>query len=192
MDWLVDLLTYSGGQLIDLLTNAVTFSAGALTGFLLGLLGAHIERRWRRKDVRAAEKRARLDEGFQQVRNYAAAICEFVFGTPAWMIVWNDHRSSEGREACAQFIREDIQNSWQRLEKLEPAPSPRFGLHDDEVWSLVAELESLAEGCKDGCLDFLDTGQPADVQVSRNWGAKADERLAYIFRRMTEMLDAVE
>ena len=191
MDWLVDLLTYSVGQLIDLLTNAVSFSAGALTGFLLGLLGAHIQRRWRRQELRATEHRARLDQLFQPLRNYAMAICEFLLHLTAHMEVWEKHRSSEHAHAYADIIREEIQNRAQRLQGLEPPLGSRIAL-DSEAVSRLLDLESLADTCRDRSLHCLDTKAEPDIQQFKATIAEGAAHGAHILERMTQTLDAAE
>ena len=52
---------------MDSLPALVNYIAGAATGLVIALVLAWVDRRWRRQDVRAAEKRARLEEGFKPV-----------------------------------------------------------------------------------------------------------------------------
>ena len=177
---------------MDSLPALINYIAGAATGLVIALVLAWVDRRWRRQDVRAAEKRARLDERFQPVRNYTAAICEFLWDAAACMSVWNDNRSSQTAEGYADVIREQIQNKAQKLEHLEPALGQRFQLRGAEAWTRAIQLRTLATASRKSCLHNLDTLQAPDLQEFSDRAAKADEHMTYILNHMTQMLDAVE
>lgn len=188
----------------------VSYIAGAVTGLLIALVVAWVERRWAREDVRKAEKRRELEERFLPVLDYAKAISDWVEGVGAWASHWDDHRSIEGAEAYLRMMEEELDTKIDIVLELRPDAIGRFRLPDDELWSRVNQLELLGQDCGELYTRVRDLAHwvvfrqdgmerplfPAwdgeEIELCRDWRGKAAEHVAYIARLMREALDAVE
>lgn len=170
----------------------VTFIAGQATGLGIALGIARVERRWRRQEVRAAEKRARLEERFEPVRGYAGALYEFVNEAAGWMRVWEGAKPGEDWEGFADFIRARLEEQWDKLEDLKPRPAPRFVVRDCFTQGLLQGLELLATKCQSTCVLCLRDGTVADAEELRGRVAEAEENLGKLLERMEDMVEKLE
>jgi len=153
---------------------------------------AYLERHWRRKDVRAAEKRARLEEEFKSVRRYAAGLQQFVHDAVMWMKVWEAIRAVEGVEPSRQLVQKRLQDRWNEVEKLEPQPGPWFMLPDMRVKAALQGLQIRARLCQSRCEGALEAKNIMSYEDANRFAAEADENLNKMLECMEEALQQVE
>ena len=170
----------------------VTFVAGQLTGLATALLLAWADRRWRRQDVRTAEKRARLEERFDPLRRYASALCEFVHDIVGWMMIWDGKRYGDNWQGYADIMPQEIEKRAQKLVQVEPPPGAMIVLEGTEAYARLKKLEMLPIRSKESCLECLGTAREPDLEKFRAQADEADQHLEQILAYMTRMLDTVE
>ena len=81
---------------------------------------AFLQRQWRRQEVRAAEKRARLEERFESVVRYGGALQEFVEDATSWMWVWREERPAGGWEHLSRRLQEELEKHWDEARESRP------------------------------------------------------------------------
>ncbi|HUW11679.1 MAG TPA: hypothetical protein VM537_18245 [Anaerolineae bacterium] len=165
---------------------------GVLLGAVVAVGVARLERRWRREDIRAAEKRVRLEERFEPVRAYAGALCELASDAATSMRVWEALKPAENWQGIADIIRDHLESDLKKPEALEPRPAPRFALRDGEAQAWVQRLELLAMEIQDACMSHLKEGTVADEEELQSWVAKADHALDKLLKRMENVLQDLE
>lgn len=167
----------------------VTFVAGQATGLGIALAIAWVERRWRRQEVRAAERSARLEERFEPVRRYGLALQGFVRGAARWMRVWEHGRSVHG---SAQDVRKLLEGQWAEVVKVTPRPEPVSLVEDAAAREYLVKLQLVVWRCHDRCVECLEAGELMAEDEALGYVAETDEKLARMLGRMDEVLEEVD
>jgi hypothetical protein len=184
------------GVVAALVIAAANFAAAAAAGVVIALVVSRLESRQRRKEVRAAEKRGRIEGQYQSVRPYAAALHGFVHKAVVWGRVWEEFGLREGREPprgeFRQFVQENLQKQWHQVQELEPQPGPQYVVRDLEVSMALLYLELEAQACRDSWEEWLDGGDMMSQEEADRSIAKAGENLQKMLERMEQSLEEVE
>jgi len=173
----------------------VTFVAGQATGLGMALLIAWVEMRWRRQEVRAAEKRARLDEQFRSVRQYAAGLRQFVHDAVGLMTAWKELRPVEAPQLPERLVERllcELEERWHEVEKLEPQPRPWFVVGDRRVRAALAGLEIGAELYRARCRECLEAGDMMSEEEANRFRNEAGENLKKMLKWMEKAVEEAE
>ena len=192
MEYLVDLLIRSVGQLIGFLTNSANYCAGTLTGFLLGLLAAYVNRLWRREDVRSAEKRVRWEERLEPVWRYTTGLQEFVHEAGHLMEHWEQRRPVEAWESLAEELQGQLEMLWEDVEVLKPRPGALYVVQDEEARKWYVALLLDAAVCRHKCRECLGVGAVMTEEDASGFAADADEALKKLLEQMRKFVENVE
>jgi hypothetical protein len=111
---------------VDWGTRVLTFVAGQATGLAIALLIAWVERRWRRQDVRDAEKRVRLEERFESVRRYAIGLHEFVHEAVGLTAVGERSWRDEAWGTSAEALERELTQRGRGADWLRPRRGPAY------------------------------------------------------------------
>jgi len=176
---------------VDWLPWLATFVAGQATALGAALLIAWIERRWHRQDVRAAQRRARLDERFEPIRRYAEGLQQFVHGAVVWMEVWKENRRELGSQRVAQTVRRQLETQWHEWQELRPQPRPWFVVRDRDVIAALMRLETAADTCRERCVDCLERGDFMPQAEAERLAAQADQSVESLLDLMEQSLATV-
>jgi len=161
----------------------VNYIAGAVTGLVIALAIGWVERRWRGEDVRAAEKRARLEVRFEQVRAYlvmGCEICQTVEDRLGWGTrVWGE----AGERWRKKLVR--------RFEVISANPvvtAPWLFVQDEEVLEQLQEAGNLVEFVVNQAGKTL-TGEKVDGKVLPEAARRVEELAATIQSRLDQLVD---
>lgn len=181
------------------LVGGVCGICGAVVGAVLtaGLVfgQAWVNRRWRRQEARAAEKRERLEDRFESVRRYAAAVREFVHGEVTFMGVWDNleaHRDAEWFGMLVEQELEDLDRRWYDVHNLVSQPAPWLVIADTGVNEALLELELKADECRSRCKECLQGEGTMSEEEAECFTAQTDEFLRQLLERMEEAVENVE
>jgi hypothetical protein len=170
----------------------VTFVAGQATGLGIALAIAWVQSRWHRRDLRAAEKRARMEDQFESVRRYTAGLQEFVHSAVRWMQVWGARYPGGPSDGWVQDIVGGLEEMWQEVEEVRPRPRPEFLVRDARVKGWLFDLEVVAQECHDTCEWCIRLRGDLSREDHVRFLSAADENVEKILRQMDDVLDGVE
>jgi hypothetical protein len=192
VDWLPWLLENAASVVVGLIIAAGNFVAAAASGAVIAVVVAWLERRWHRQEVRAAEKRARLEERFEPVRWYAAGLMEFTLGAVTRMNVWENQKPAEGWRPLAARMLSELEETWKSAEELKPRPGPWVMLVDMPAKGGLLGLELAALGCKWRCEECLKAGDVVGEEEKVRWVRDAGENMEFMLDRMKQLVAEVE
>lgn len=161
---------------------------GVVVGAAVTVGVACLERRWRGEDVRAAEKRVRLEERLKPVRDYAAALCEFVYDASNSMAASKLSKPDKGRSVFAEPIFSQVEGLWEKAQERRPWPAPRFTVRDKLVHDHLQTLEILAYQYRFKCGEWLQSGSDPTESELQGWLANAEKSYQELLDRMEMML----
>ena len=165
---------------------------GVVVGASVTVVLAWLDRRWRIKDVRAAETRARTEQLFDPVWRYAAGLHEFIHDTATWLGLWQHRRPHLGSEDLADQVRARLATRWEHSQELRPRPGPSYALRDSEATGRLIVLEMLARGCHASSVDCLDGRRLLTKEEIADWQVKADSFYDNLLARMQALAEAPE
>lgn len=170
----------------------VTFIAGQATGLGMALAISWVERRWRRQEVRAAEKRARLEERFERVRTYAIGLQEFVEAWVGVVRVWQERAVVDDQARSAQHMRRQLETQWERVVAVEPPPWALVFVRDMDAQKWLLQLRLVAQQCRDRCLGCIGSGEVMGEEEAEDFAEIVGEKLAKILEWMEQAVEEVE
>jgi len=165
---------------------------GVFVGSGVTLFVAWLNHRWRREDVRAAEKRVRWEERFEPVWRYATGLQEFVYEAGHLMERWEERRLVEGWESLAQELQGQLEMLWEDLEALRPRPGPLYVVQDKEARKWYLALRLGAAVCRHKCRVCLGVGAGMSEEDASGFAADADEALKKLLEQMRKFVEKAE
>lgn len=150
---------------------------------------ACLERRWRRQEARAAEKRARLEERLEPVRRYGLALDGFVRGAARYMRIWA-HLGAP--KAAAGDLRQLVEGHWANVAQVTPRPEPVSIVEDTAARDPLLNLQLVVWRCRDRCLEVLEAGHSMADDEADRYVAEAHEHLELMLMRMDELVEEVD
>jgi len=195
VEWVPWLVQYVAGVVADLAIAAANFTAAAAAGVVIALVVAQLEKRSRRQEVRAAQKRGRLEGQFESIRAYAAGLHGFVKDAALWMEVWTELRVVEGLKPSGQEMQEGLEKpkeTWSEVKKLEPRPEPRFVIRDLRVRLELSMLEIQAARCLEKWKECVKGEIIVSEEEANRFRDEADQHLKEMLERMGEAVDELE
>lgn len=120
------------------------FVAGQMTTVLYMLF----ERRWRKEDVKAAERRVRLASRHEQVGRYAKALQEYISRVLSTTEErFTNRLEQDGSERLLTHWDKVLKESWERAWALELACGWEFSVEDRIAESLLIQLDLWGTDC---------------------------------------------
>jgi hypothetical protein len=162
---------------------------GALLTASLALGRSWIDRRWRRQDVRAAEKRLQRDDRLEPVRTYAIGLQEFVHESVGLMAVVARRARDVGWTRAAETVTGELDKRWGDAEALRPRPGPSYLLRNKEALESLLVLELEANGCRLKCAEHLDAAETMSEELAGGFVDGADRALDELLDRMERAVE---
>lgn len=192
MEWVPWLVDNAARVVVGLIIAAGNFIAAAAAGAVIAVVVAWLERRWRRQEVRAAEKRARLEERFEPVLRYAAGLQGFVLQAAQFMSIWEQVRGTEGSEPEAKTMLRRLEEEWRRAKALEPRPGPYVVVRDVQAQTALVGLEMVANGCRHRCRVCLKAGGVVSGDELSRWVADTEKDMQLLRQRTEGLVEDVQ
>ena len=192
MDWLVWLADNAARVAVALIIAAANFLAAAGAGAATAVVVAWLERRWHRKEVRAAEKRVRQEERFESIRIYAMALQEFVHEAAGLMRVSNRSWRDEGWGSPLATLERELTERWDNADGLRPRPGPAYILRDEAALEPLIVLQLEANICRLKGLEALAVGGAMTDDMANGFVQGADDALDKLLTRMDELVAQVQ
>ena len=147
---------------------------------------------WRRRseqeDVKAAEKRARLEARCEPVIPYAGALQSFIDDAVSWMQVLRERKASGASAQLVRRVEAELDKQWDEAMQLRPRPVPWFLLNDMQARARWLAVELAAQLCRERCIQCLKSGEVMSQEEAQRTKARGIEALEALLRRMEEVL----
>ena len=157
--------------------------AGVLLTAVLNVGRSWLDRRWKEKEDRAAEKRASLEKQFGPLRAYGGELDQFVHEAS---VIVGRFVHGAGGEAERDLAEERLEELWAKVAQLKPATFPWSLLDDAAAQACLRSLESTAEKCRDWSVECVRSGE---VKAGEDFAAAADENLERMLAALEAMME---